>query len=343
VIVAAAIALSAATAAAVATRGGGTAVAADPRPAATATVTRQDLAERTTVDGTLGYGRVSKLSARSAGTLTWLAREGATVAAGGRLYSVDQRPVVLLPGTVPAYRRLAVGAEGVDVRQLEKGLRGLGYTGFDVDDDFTAATARAVRDWQDDVGAKETGAVELGDVVFKRAPLRIGAHTASVGDQLVPGASVMDTTGTEPVVTIDLAVSNLRLVRRGAGVSVELPNGGSVTGRVRSVASAARAATAADDAEPTIQVAVTLQRGARVGGIDQAPVDVSVESRRRSNVLTVPVTALLALAEGGYGVRVVESGGARVVPVKPGMFADGRVEVSATGLREGMKVEVPAS
>ena len=58
-------------------------------------------------------------------------------------------------------------------------------------------------------------------------------------------------------------------------------------------------------------------------------------------MLPVPVAALLALAEGGYGVQVVEGSTSRIVPVETGLFAGGRVEIAGDGVREGMTVGVP--
>ena len=55
----------------------------------------------------------------------------------------------------------------------------------------------------------------------------------------------------------------------------------------------------------------------------------------RKDVLTVPVAALLALAEGGYGVEVVDGGDRRIVAVETGLFAGGRVEVTGDGHRRG--------
>lgn len=55
----------------------------------------------------------------------------------------------------------------------------------------------------------------------------------------------------------------------------------------------------------------------------------------------MPILALLALAEGGYGVQVVEGGTTRTVVVRTGMFAGGRVEVSGAGIAEGTVVGVP--
>jgi membrane fusion protein, multidrug efflux system len=58
-------------------------------------------------------------------------------------------------------------------------------------------------------------------------------------------------------------------------------------------------------------------------------------------VLAVPVTALLALASGGYAVEVPEGEGTRLVAVEVGLAADGWVGVSGDGLRTGTTVVVP--
>jgi membrane fusion protein, multidrug efflux system len=86
------------------------------------------------------------------------------------------------------------------------------------------------------------------------------------------------------------------------------------------------------------EVTVTIADQAALGALEAAPVDVGFISATRADVLTVPVAALLALAEGGYGVEIVEG---NTVTVKTGMFADGRVEVSGDAISEGMLVGVP--
>lgn len=78
-----------------------------------------------------------------------------------------------------------------------------------------------------------------------------------------------------------------------------------------------------------------------VARLDQAPVSVTLTKERRRNVLSVPATALLGTAGGGYAVQVVEAGQLREIDVTPGLFANGYVEVSGPGLREGMTVTVP--
>ena len=75
--------------------------------------------------------------------------------------------------------------------------------------------------------------------------------------------------------------------------------------------------------------------------VPQSPVDIEVISEKATDVLAVPVDALLALAEGGYAVQVERTDGtARFVAVDIGKFADGLVAVSGD-LSEGDRVLVP--
>ena len=146
---------------------------------ATATVERRDLVERETFDGALAFADEQALSSSRAGTVTRIANEGATVKRGEVLYEVDERPTVLMLGTVPAYRTMSSGVEGTDVRQLQRNLLALGFDDggdLQVTGEFDADTAEAVRDWQEDLGVERTGVVELGDVVFYPSARRMGSH-----------------------------------------------------------------------------------------------------------------------------------------------------------------------
>jgi hypothetical protein len=59
------------------------------------------------------------------------------------------------------------------------------------------------------------------------------------------------------------------------------------------------------------------------------------------NVLAVPVSALLALAGGGYGLEVVESTGIHhLVGVTTGIFAGSMVQVTGNEIAAGTKVVV---
>jgi peptidoglycan hydrolase-like protein with peptidoglycan-binding domain len=306
-------------------------------PTATTPVRRQTLTTEVTLDGTLGYGDPVPLTAQAPGTVTWLPAAGAVVRRGGTLVRVDNHRVVLLYGTLPLYRTLAPGMDGPDVAALERNLDALGFDGFTVDDEYTSATAAAVRTWQDRLGLPETGRVEASWAVVADGAVRVADVTSRVGAP--SGGEVFTRTGTRRQVSLDVAADDAAWARKGARVTVALPDGRSTAGTVAAVGSTA---TAKEGDDATIAVTVTLKDQRAAGTLDQAPVDVSYVGEQRKDVLTVPVAALLALAEGGYGLEIVDGGTARYVPVKVGMFADGRVEVSGGGVSEGMTVGVPS-
>lgn len=322
--------------------------AAPPVTAAlpTVKVTKQDLVETQEVDGTLGYGDQYAVPGQQ-GIVTWLAPVGATVSRGKTLYKVDQRPVSLLYGTVPMYRTLQDGVEGADVQQLETNLKALGYTGFTVDDEYTDATADAVEEWQEDLGRDETGKVERGDVAFTPSAVRVASHGGVVGGPA--SGTVLSYTGTTRLVSVPLPVGDQQLAVKGAKVGVELPGGGTTPGTIQSVGTVAKTAPSSGNAgqeeanpeDATVDVVVRLDKPAAAGTLDEAPASVHFTSEQRKGVLTVPVVALLALKEGGYGVQVVAEGNSKVVAVKVGLFANGRVEISGAGITAGTEVEVP--
>jgi peptidoglycan hydrolase-like protein with peptidoglycan-binding domain len=151
----------------------------------TSVVSRRTLTESSTVEGTLGYGAKLELYNRLAGTFTWLPAVGAVIGRGGTLWRVDNRPVALMYGSVPAYRALKEGvSDGPDVAQLNRNLIDLGFDPYGAIDDnqhFGEATAVAVRRWQESEGLPETGKVELGRIVFAPGARRVTAVHVSVG------------------------------------------------------------------------------------------------------------------------------------------------------------------
>jgi peptidoglycan hydrolase-like protein with peptidoglycan-binding domain len=307
---------------------------------ATATVERRDLVDRDSVEGTLGYADAFTLTAAAAGTITGLPEPGTVVRRGRSLYEADGAPAAwLLYGSLPAWRDLAPGiGDGEDVRQLERNLRRLGYDpdhDMTVDDEWTWATTAAVRRFQEDRDLTEDGTLARGEVVFRPGPARVGQLRATVGQAVGPGAQIGQLSSTRREITVDLEADRQGLAREGERVTVDLPNGRSARGRVTDVAKVAERPSG-QDAEPTIAVTIALRgRAAHGTGLDQAPVDVGFARERRRDVLAVPVTALLARSGGGFAV---EEPGGRLVPVQPGTYAEDYVEVTGSGLREGMRV-----
>ncbi|WP_131738819.1 peptidoglycan-binding protein [Actinomadura roseirufa] len=318
--------------------GDGPAAAHGALPPATAPVERTTLVETRKVEGTLGYGTAHTVASAGRGTLTWLAGAGAVVRRGRPVYRVDDKPVPLLYGALPVYRRLSDGVTGADVRQFEENLRALGYTGFTVDRTYGSATAAAVKRWQEDLGVAETGELEPGAVLVASGEIRVAERKASVGDRT--GGPALTYTGTTRVVGVDLDVQYQRLAKKGAEVRIELPDGGTTKGTITSVGKVAKQGHGDDPT--TIAVTIAVRRQRPLGSYDKAPVDVHLTATRHPDVLAVPISALLARGDGGYEVQVVRDAGVRTVPVETGVFTEGKVEVSGAGLAEGMRVGVPA-
>lgn len=310
------------------------------RPAAAATepVTRTTLTQSQQVNGVLGYGSATTVTAAGGGILTWLPPPGTTLARGAVVYRVDNRPAVLFYGSLPLYRALHIGDAGEDVREIERNLAALGYRGITVDTRFTSATAAAVKRWQHDHGYARTGVLDPATVVLAAGRIRVTSVPAHLGDHA--GGVVLAYAGTTRIVGVDLEVALQSLVRKGLPAVVTLPDGSTADGIVASVG---HVVTQADVEHPaTIEVTVSVADQSKFGDLDQAPVVVAIVSAHADNVLTVPVVALVALAEGGYGVQVADGGATRYVAVDLGMFGQGRVEISGPGIGEGTRVVVPS-
>lgn len=312
----------------------------------TTPVVKTDLVETQQVGGTLGYAGTVSVETDRSSIVTWLPQPGDTITRGQHVYDGDNQPVPLLYGKLPFWRELYHGvADGPDVRILEQNLRKLGYGGgLNVDDEFTAATAAAVRKWQKARGAERTGRVKVGDVVVLPGAIRVAEVKAKTGTRAA--GEVLTATGVRKQVTVDLPATKSALAVRGSKVTVGLPDGKNASGKVVTVGTTAKAPSGDDDGgdkTPTLPVVIALDDPAVTGALDGAPVTVDFRGTVHKGVLAVPVNALLALAEGGFGVQAVAGDGTkRIVVVELGAFADGQVEIKGNGLTAGMKVTVPA-
>ncbi len=312
----------------------------------TAAVVRRSLSSQTQVSATLGFAGSYSVAAKGGGTLTWLPSQGRVIREGQVLYRVDNgTPVFLLYGTVPAWRDLSVGLTGADVAQLNRDLVKLGYAtrsallaaGLGLDY-FSSGTFSALEGLQAHLGLPVTGSLPLGQAVFLPSALRVSAVNGSLGS--AAAGTVLTGTSTIPVVTINLDASQQGEVKAGDKVSITLPDGGTTAGVVSSVGKVAKGT----GSSATITVEVTLADPKTAGRLDQAPVTVAITTASVSNVLVVPVAALLSQPKGGYAVEVTGPGGHHLVAVTPGLFDDaaGLVQVTGAGLAAGQHVVVPA-
>lgn len=313
-----------------------TATATGPAPAETAEVTKVDLAERKTRTGQLGYGAEQVLTGKRAGTITGLPAQGTVFVRGAVLYHVDARPVVLFNGELPMYRDVGPGiTDGPDVRLIEQNLADLGFGGFGTPNEkFTAATEKAVRRWQKSLEQEQTGIVAMGDVVVTPGPVRVSSITATLGAEGT--GEVLKYTPTTRAVTVPLDAEEQALAAPGTKVVLTV-DGQQVPGTVTGLTP--RQADEQDpSSKPGSTAAIAVDDLAAIGAVDSGSVEVEFTTGAREGVLAVPVGALLALAEGGYAVEVVEGSERRLIAVTTGLFANDLVEVSGEGLEAGMKV-----
>jgi multidrug efflux pump subunit AcrA (membrane-fusion protein) len=161
----------------------------------------------------------------------------------------------------------------------------------------------------------------------------------------VQAGPVLSVSSTRHQVTIALDAALQSQVEVGDPVTITLPSNETTPGRVSSVGKVASSGSGSDST-PTVEVAVRLSHEAAAGQLDQAPVSAAIVTDRVKNALAVPVTALLALAGGGYAVEVVAPTGVHhLVAVELGLFddADGLVQINGRSLKAGQRVVVPGS
>jgi len=308
---------------------------------ATAEVIRTDLSDYWAETGTVGYRRQRTLRGAAAGVVTWLPRAGSVVARGGTLFRVNDRPVTLFYGSTPMFRDLGtVGQVGRDVRVLADNLRALGYRigaqpapGDLVgagDAVLTEGLKAAAQRWQRDRRIRPAdGVLKLGDVLVLPGKVRVGAAGAKLGDDA--SGDVLAVSDRTKAVSVEIDAHRADDVRAGQKVRITLPDSTVTTGTVGSVSTDVKKA----DDTPKAQVTIAVDKPAALDRLTSADVDVRFTGTTVRHVLAVPVGALLALSGGGYGVQV--AGGA-LTAVKVGLFADGLVQVSGSGLTEGMRV-----
>jgi hypothetical protein len=348
--------------------------AARQLPAGTARVQRRTLSATVSQGGILTYraqpdGSPYAVVNHARGTYTRLPAAGRVVAQGHVLYRVNDRPVVLLHGATPAYRTLSAGAAGPDVAELNADLVTLGYassaqlrprSAF-----FGSATAAAMEKLQAALGVTPTGRLTLGQAVFEPSSVRVTNVSAQLGGSAQPGETVLLGTSTNRQVEVALSAAQQTNMAVGDRVTITLPDNRTTSGVVSTVAKVATCPASSgsgpgsssgapgtdtcssggsQSSPPTITVTVAPSHPAATGKWDQAPVQVGITTASARDALVVPVTALVAEAQGGYAVEVVGAGARnRLIPVSLGLFddADGLVQVSGQGIVAGQKVVVP--
>ncbi|MFE3879187.1 peptidoglycan-binding protein [Kitasatospora sp. NPDC059146] len=322
----------------------------------TVVVQKGSLSSGIQVGGALAYDAPTPVVAAGHGTLTALPAVGSVVKAGGKLYEVDGQAVVLLRGERPLWRDLGPGVgDGPDVGQLKRNLIDLGYAdglGLAADRKFTEGTATAVKRWQKALGAQQTGTVTLGSVVMlPQQAVRVQQVGAQLGSA-VGTTAIITVSSTDLVATVKPADNQLSRFKPNGPTVVKLADGTTISGRIRSLVR--ESAGGGGDAGPggsgggagpeKTTVTITLDDQAKAQQAGPSSVTVNVVGDTAEDALIVPVTALVALDGGGYGVRVVDGAGAdaptRLVKVRLGLVADAKAQITGD-VRGGDQVVIP--
>ena len=354
------------------------ALAAQQASVNTANVEKRTLSAMVSEAGILTYrarsdGSPYSVINQAEGTYTKLPAVGQVISQGHVLYRVNDSPVVLLRGSTPAYRTLSAGASGPDVAELNADLVALGYaTRAQLSPRsaaFGAATTTALEKLEAALGVTRNGALALGQAVFEPTAVRVTTLPSQLGGRAQPGQTVVQGTSTTRQVQVALDASQQTEVAVGNRVTITLPNNQTTAGVVSSVGTVATCSSSSgaggsgsssaapgtdtcssggsgSSATPTITVGVTPSGPAATGKWDQAPVQVGITTASVPDALVVPVTALLAQADGGYAVEVIGAAARNhLVPVSLGLFddADGLVQVTGSGLAPGQTVVVAST
>ena len=297
------------------------------RSVALVPITRRNLVETSSYDGTVDYANQRPVTAASttssaatagsgaaggtgsasstssagssssSGIVTSVAAVGTILHRGGRLFAVDAQPTVLLYGTFPMYRTLHSGVPaGPDIQQLEANLKALGYapSSLVVNETWDAATTTAVDAWEAALGLTQDGTVPQSRVVFAPHAVRISSASA-VGDPASPGTTVVTISSLRRVATVSLSIADAAVVGVGDRVAVTLPSGTTVPGRVASVGTTATAAASSSGGGASNGGAVN-QNGAS-SSTSGATIDVTIlipDVRALGNLATAPVTVAFA-------------------------------------------------
>ncbi|MEG3616153.1 hypothetical protein [Isoptericola haloaureus] len=179
-------------------------------------------------------------------------------------------------------------------------------------------------------------------VILDVDELQVDEVVARVGDPA--GGEVLRWTVPEVHVLTDVTPSQRTALAAGDEVEVVLPSAATIPGVIgrigarRAPGGEESAMSAAADSTP---VRVDLDDQDVAAELVGSPVRVEVVTDEVESALVVPVTALVALAEGGYAVEKLDGTRVALVPVDVQLVAEARAAISSGHLVEGDEVVVP--
>jgi len=272
---------------------------------------------------------------------------------------------ILLFGQIPAWREIKLGiTPGLDIKQLKHNLVMLGYGSEspinESSEIFTALTMQSIKNMQADLGLNSTGTLSLGDVVFLpgKSIVQYNSNFPSIGTVANPNTVVLSLLPIEKEslsnnalnsssykslqkVSTTIPVVNKELIEINSQVKIELPNEVEVYGSVSEIGKIAIVPQGNQSGDPYLEVSITINDDKSFPEWTGADVTVYVTREIASGVMAVPITSLVSLLRGGYGLEVVADNATQLVPVEIGMYSDGWVEISSEYIQTGVQVMNP--
>lgn len=266
--------------------------------------------------------------------------------------AVNDRPIVVLAGSVPLFRDLAPGAQGSDVAQLQKGLRGCGRRITDSTGVLGPSTLAA---WNAVARGGATSGTEGKDssigwrqVVLVPPALTkvlISEVSAAAGGVVAATAPLMKLTAGDPIAVGGVDVRSAATLKQGQQLSVVLSSGAKTQGVVRSITAASHVSSGGSPSDPSTELAgdgrqdpaavVSGQSRVEIAFTKPPPDDPPVSATvvvatSPASSLSVPLAAVSSCEESAC-VRVIEGDQRCSVPVATGLSSARTVVVKPSG------------
>ena len=153
----------------------------------TVAINKGDLEKKEEYNGTLRQTNSKVLNSPMSGVATYIPKEGTIINFGEILFAIDNKPVILVEGSVPFYRTLDLNSDpGPDVLQVENALVFLGYSSEDFlpDETFDEVTSNMLNQLYIDYKIEtksEVTAVEQVAINLKQTEVESIEETISDG------------------------------------------------------------------------------------------------------------------------------------------------------------------
>ena len=252
---------------------------------------------------------------------------------GSVLIEIAGDPVVAMQADFPMFRSIVFGTRGPDVKSVQLTLTRLGYA-TPITSTLDEPTAASLAKFFTAIGyATPTGPdgkvrLAKGSIVFQPVfPLTV-ISVPALGVVLDPSQPTSSLTLATPELSVESTLSPSQNIGITVGSPVEIINDNSnVTyeGTIETLASAPTVTTAGEAGFP-MRLKPTKPLPESLRGTNLRVVVTTASTK--SEVLVVPISAIVTGADGANSVLVFANGQRRPVKVTVGLEASGFVEVS---------------